>query len=723
MVVDVHECDVHTDNSPWLSDMLYAGALASSAGAALAFFAQFVLRLGLGDSPKQIGIVFLLSIAPFWLTAGAVSVWGYRPSAAAISATVAILGSTLLPLLGLVAGGSVVVATLGSLILLSLWSGRGALWRALTHAKRSMSLAAIIIGFLLIVFTAPLRFYLPEELALGLATTDNYWHAAIAQMIRHYGAVSIGADGLVTQKFHFLMHALIAAFSKTSNAAVPVVYSYWSGLTIKLLLVWSTFCATLLLYPTDRKKSLESFVWRFVFAWLAAVLVRGFEVETFVLGDALFFAVLPVLLLLLRAKPGDKVAGLALVSCAAIFVCALAKLTLAYYEAIGLILAFWNFRARFRYALLFGTTLVGLLLFAHYLIVPPELYLTHTTLSIFVSSYLIYFERGVLMHYALPALLVAIYLWQPRAALKAANSAIELGFHAKMPQPGLQALPYPWMRRMGGLSRALNYFFMLGSDAQYIFLALLGGLFVLVAVPIGDNVWDFSAGLYSLSLLLLPLVLDETMNIRLDQRPVKWILALGLGYSVVVASPGVLVDGAGSLLRTIVTLHGAASGRASDENSGTKDAVLASLRQTRTPFAVLRKLVEGSPTARLAKDIERQAQLANGRLIVHIPPDANEVWHHLEFGSPTKWCMTGHLVVPAETGVAEIRSIAPDSIESQCRPPGLIWYGFGRFQELHRTKLFSHEQICAIAKSANADKIYRLESYNDLSKNSIEDCQ
>ena len=707
----------------WLSEMLYAGAIASTAGASLAFLAQLALRLGLGDTLPQVGVIFILSVLPFWLTAGAVSAFGSRPSAAAISISGGIIGAVLLPLLVWAANGLFFLSVVALLLLASLWVGRGPLSRALLRCKSSIIFVAIVSATLSIVFTQPLRLYLPEALTLGLAPTDNYWHAAISQMIRHYGAVSIGADGLETQKFHFLTHALIAAFSKASSAGVPVVYGYWSSLTIKLLLIWSTYCATLLLFPVEREKGLASLAWRFVFAWLAAVLVRGFEVETFVLGDALFFAYLPTLLLLIRARPGDKIFGLAFTCCTAIFICALAKLTLAYYEAIGLILVIWHFRTRPVYVFLFGATIIGLLFFAHYLIIPPELYLTHTTASIFLTSYLMYFARGTLIHYALPAFLLAVCLWQPRGVLRIANRGVALDLRANLPPPNYNHLPYQWMKRVGGLSRTLSYFFSLGSDAQYLFLALLGCVFVLVAIPIGDNVWDFSAGLYSLSLLLLPSVLGKELNIRLLDGPVKFILAFSLASALLIASPGFLFDGAGSLLHTIVTLHGVASGNVDGKNSGTKDAILASWRETRTPFATLRKLVDKSPTARLVESIKRQVQATSGGLVVHIPPDANEVWHHLEFGSPTKWCMVGHLVIPAEVGIAEIRSIAPDSIERECRPPGMTWYGFGSFQDLHRSQPFSHEQICMLAKSINADKVYLLKSYDDLSKNSIEDCK
>jgi hypothetical protein len=80
-------------------------------------------------------------------------------------------------------------------------------------------------------------------------------------------------------------------------------------------------------------------------------------------------------------------------------------------------------------------------------------------------------------------------------------------------------------------------------------------------------------------------------------------------------------------------------------------------------------------------------------------------------------------MVPAETGLFEIRGMAPKAIESECAPQGMIFYGFGKTQDLHRTADFSDPEICALAKPLNINRVYRLSSYTDLSRNSVVSCE
>jgi hypothetical protein len=71
----------------------------------------------------------------------------------------------------------------------------------------------------------------------------------------------------------------------------------------------------------------------------------------------------------------------------------------------------------------------------------------------------------------------------------------------------------------------------------------------------------------------------------------------------------------------------------------------------------------------------------------------------------------------------QIRSIAPDGSERLCMPPGIIWYGFGDRQDLHRTGDFTAQQLCAAAKPINATRIYIVSSVSDLTKNELIDCR
>jgi len=121
------------------------------------------------------------------------------------------------------------------------------------------------------------------------------------------------------------------------------------------------------------------------------------------------------------------------------------------------------------------------------------------------------------------------------------------------------------------------------------------------------------------------------------------------------------------------------------------------------------------------RDIETKS-VGSSRMVVHVLPSAEEVWRRLSGKSPY-WCTIPHLMIPAETGIAEIRSIAPAAIERECATVGLLLYGFGDKQDLHRTGYLTDEQLCSAARSAKAARVYLLSSVADLSANRVLNCQ
>ena len=166
--------DQKTSSVMSLSGPAYAGAVATSLGAALAFAAAFLLRGGLGDSSAAIAILYLLAIAPIWLSAWALSRFG----GAFAAMTGAMLG-TLLPLLGFVAAPLAAGSTI-IVLLLGLW---GALQASAWRVRGDVVVIALLTGALLILLTAPSRLYMQEALLLGTANSDNYLHAANMQKI------------------------------------------------------------------------------------------------------------------------------------------------------------------------------------------------------------------------------------------------------------------------------------------------------------------------------------------------------------------------------------------------------------------------------------------------------------------------------------------------------------------------------------------------------------
>jgi len=92
-------------------------------------------------------------------------------------------------------------------------------------------------------------------------------------------------------------------------------------------------------------------------------------------------------------------------------------------------------------------------------------------------------------------------------------------------------------------------------------------------------------------------------------------------------------------------------------------------------------------------------------------------------GAPNWWCMAAHLMIPAETGIVEIRSIEPKAIERECTSEGEVWYGFGKDQDAHRTGYLSVGQLCSAARRLRSNRIYMLSSIAQPRKNQVVNCE
>jgi hypothetical protein len=701
------------------SNQTYAGAMAASLGGALAFLAVFLLRGGLGDHSAAIAMLYLLAIVPVWLSAWALSTFGASPFGRAFALTAALILGTLVPLLGLVSG-PVALVFAAAVLLTGLWCARQAL-ASMWRARAGLVAVAVLSGALLVLLTVPTRLYMREALLLGTANSDNYLHAANMQMLMHYGRIAIGGDGLGYQNYHWLFHFLVAGAAKATNADVVLVYGYWTGLVLKLQLAWALFMAGLVLHPTDNERSTA---WRFAYAWFVMLLAGGFEMESYLLGIALFMGWIPLLLALLRAAPSTappSLAGLTALTLGA-FVCAGAKASVGYYCAIGLFLLAWHYRARLSVVISLLTSLTMLAVFANTLLIPKDLLLGNAGLPTIVVSYLMYVERGILPHYLLAPLLALIFIWRPRGTLDRTTRSFALGLMPS-PSPLRDTVTLPgWLARRSGLAKPLRWLALADERAQLLLLSLFGTLFVLFTMPIGDNLWDFSVILFMMSLLLLPAALGETINAHFTDRPVKWLLGSVLAAETILACTRFAFTPVTSLPQTLVALYRSATGIAEGQSTGAARDIVISLKSTHKPLARLNTLIEGAPISRLKQDLDYRSQAANGRLAVQVPPEATEIWHFFEKNDGAKWCLYPHLLVPATAGVVEIRSIPSADLQKNCMIPGVVWYGYGKYQDLHRTADFTPRQLCTIGRTMGVRRIYRLNSLSDLSRNQVTDC-
>jgi hypothetical protein len=78
-----------------------------------------------------------------------------------------------------------------------------------------------------------------EELAVGIAQIDLLFHLSIAQMIKTYGVVSTGLDGLTVTPYHYGSHWIFARLSTLFNFSMTEIYNiFYPVVFIVLFYYW-----------------------------------------------------------------------------------------------------------------------------------------------------------------------------------------------------------------------------------------------------------------------------------------------------------------------------------------------------------------------------------------------------------------------------------------------------------------------------------------------------
>jgi hypothetical protein len=667
--------------------LLSGGAIIASLGTALTFLVVSALRAGLGDDLGATLVICAYALLPIWLSVWAMNRHGSTPMDAGIIHAASLFIGVLFPLLGLVAGKY--IGWLGvALFLAVLAASIHVIRRSVTVIRLKDLLAILLFAALLLIYAGPQRLFLPESMTLGIATSDSYYHAAIAQMILHFGTPSLGADGLILHHYHTLSHAIAAGYAASSGAGVPLVYLYWGGIILKAQLVWCFYSCFILLLPSARLPNFAAAAVGLAYAWLAAILIAGLESESFLLSVILLSAVLPLLAVLMTAddREGHLPAGLT-IACLAVLVCAGAKVSAGFFVGIALVVVAWNLRLRWSLLALIAAAFILLALLTKFALTPRDLGMSGTTKMVIIASYMQYLVPETVFSYALPVGVIALLARNSAALVRDQN------------QP----------------SGGAGWFMATDNLIKFLILATLGCLVVLFTSLIGSNIQYFSAVLYAIALLLLPAALARMPG---ETAMYNWGPTI-VGVLLIAAITPALSKLPADSFTTLVGLYQKAEQPDNHIRIGTD--LRTSLHQTHTPFALLRQRIAATPWARFLDVVEKENGRAGGTLAVQIQPDANDVWQRLEGGSAW-WCMAPHLMVPSQAGLVEIRSVPPKRIEDICSPPGMVWYGFGGEQDAHRAVSLTDSQVCALARPAGIHEVYRLQSYRDLSKNSITRC-
>jgi hypothetical protein len=598
-----------------------------------------------------------------------------------------------------------------------------ALIRARRHLKQvcvsvmglKLAFGGILLSVALIVASSANRLLLPEAVSLGLAHSDSYFHLAIAQMIRFYGVVSIGGDGLTLQRYHFGSHAIAAGLAKAVGTSVPLVYVYWAGLALKIQLLWALVWSTISQSVDGNRKPwlALSFLYPLAFMFLGRAFL---ESESFLLGMAILVSSTPLASRLVTAADRGCASyrfGLAIMLLVA-FLGAIAKVSVGFYGGVILLwVLFAGRRDRLNIVVMSGClALLGILTLMY--LVPTETALTEGGFGVLLASYEQYMTVTTFLSYTIPLAIVFVNVTDMNCEISTRNlngrRKIDFGISTVMPDR---------------LVAAWHSFRQTDGYVQILGVCLLSTFIVLVTVPIGSNMAYFSGVLFFLAACRLPSFLHFRGSSKVFRRRASAGIVLFLVFLVLF--PRVydfsqdFSKTASHLIRSAWVQSAADSQDEIDRPGFSKAQVMKSFKEYGTVFASLRTALDQTAWAEIMREISLK-QGKDYRLAVYVPPSNPDFWRRLQGGSPY-WCMSAHLMIPAEIGIPMLRGIGPEHLERKCLPPGLIWYGFGHDQNEHRSQELRDEDVCASAGEHGMDAVYVLRSMTEPGKNRLLDCR
>lgn len=708
--------DCRCPEAPSVSiQFLNEAAWSLTLGTALVFAATFILRRGLGDSSAAVFYAFLLSLLPVWLSVAAMA--GQRTLfSLAAAALVGILAGLIIPVSGIFLG--TLASSLASVV--ALISFGYVQWRCQGIRRAAwlrIALMALASALAIIVFTEPYHFFIPETILLGTASVDQYYVSAISQMIAHYHVSSLGADGLEPTHYHVFSMIVVAGIAKSSGLAVSASFLYWGGFATKTLFVWAFIAASYFFLQRQgvRRASAETIA---SYAWIASLLIGNLESESFVLGLSLLLATSPVLILLISgelASSAEIFTAIILALVGSMF-CAAAKISAGFLCVPALLLALWRFRRQTGIAVAIVSSLVVLALFVRKYIAANDLS-SFPPLRYFLLGY-----YGYLSDVRSPASYFLSFIVILLSCLELKVGAREKGVTVEVRHAwnADEQRPLPHIGPTNRIRRLAAFFLRLTPIAQYMALMAAACAAVFLSIPIGGNNAYFTLLLFGMAFFFLPVVFSESLRSELDIKIIRNCVLILFGVLLLYRA-GYFWLSDQSLPHVVSALYKAAF--PPQEKPRVIQEMIASTRQGRLPFSTLRDKIDVAPFALTAKAIEDESR-KSGSLAVFIPPYAAEVWSGLANAAEGGfWCFSGHLVVPALTGVMEIRSISPRQTELQCLDPGMMpSYGFGPEQEKHRSSDLPDGKLCEIARRWSANSVYKLVSYRDRERNSVINC-
>jgi hypothetical protein len=166
----------------------------------------------------------------------------------------------------------------------------------------TLGMATIGTAAILGASSACTSFDMIERMYAGHIHRDTLYHASMAAMIKNYGVVSTGLNGLIATPYHALSHALFAAISLSTRAPILEVYGVANVILFAPLLIFAVVACCMMM--ETRQKLDPAKLWSAVCLLLAcaprlfgrwAVWDAYFVSESYLVSLSLLLLALPLL--------------------------------------------------------------------------------------------------------------------------------------------------------------------------------------------------------------------------------------------------------------------------------------------------------------------------------------------------------------------------------------------------------------------------------------------
>ncbi|MFM9843248.1 MAG: hypothetical protein ACKVOI_09815 [Dongiaceae bacterium] len=635
-----------------------------------------------GLETDRIAILGLLPMAFAVISAGFAALkWSAGRQSAPLIAAFAAIGMLLLPTLGLLVGAWI-------LLPLSLFAAIGLVLAIAASAEHLRAHPfALILGapaFALVRFIAinggqMTHIYAPEFMLLGQPYLDTSFHAALTEMLRNFGVVSVGLDGLVPQFHHvgshFWLGAVSGIFDMPAIELYPMAFQIFA---VPCFTFYFLYAAAYLMRERLRNPVTlitAGLILTFVTSWF--FLDKLLLSESYLYSLILFLAALPLLLAMLsRAETSTVV--------------------------------FWRF---FCASILFGAILIVFK-------VPTGVMWAAAVAIVFVRRFTAPRWRntglvlGVLTIAGAAAILLAVSFLSKHGVLYYVSPFDFAGgskkyFISDVLFGALMALAVGLSRFNGSYARGdaaglLGIFVFLGALPGSIF-ALLNTAYYFVNI----TSW--------LALVLAAGQFAAIIEKAAGRRRLIGAAAIVLLVGVVIADPDRYKRFAIYLQRVAALQEYGRDGDVAEwPRKRSLSASLATIGDVGSSVAGralrLEPLFPDEVAAALARSpggvfvqqVNEAQDAASGRLAVFVPP------HNAAFWNMTRDCRAQPFFIPAMTGVPMLMGLAPQLRTLHCKLDAT--YGFGQYGTGSHSLRIEDGLLCNQARQRGFDSVMILEA-------------